>query len=173
MRFAKRLASSTLLCLLMVAAFSCSKPAPYSTTDTSSAVQLPPSSPITITPESLAKLKWIEGTWRGTGDVQKPFYERYHFENELTLVMEELADETATTVNRTTRYQLKDGKFGDDHSVATALDDRSITFAPLVQGRNFFRWQSESKDTWKAILTLPPQGTAPAKETVYKLERMK
>jgi hypothetical protein len=131
----------------------------------------PPPSPKTITPADLVRLRWIEGTWRGTGATQPPFFERYHFENDTTLVMEELADQTATDATRTTRYELKDGKFGNERYVATALDDKSITFAPLIQGRNSFRWQSESKDVWKAILTLPATGSAPAKETIYVLER--
>ena len=131
-------------------------------------------SPATISTADLEKLKWIEGTWRGTGgEVQKPFYERYHFENPSTLVMEELADENATTASRTTRYELKDFKFGSDRYVATALDEKSITFSPLAAGRNSFRWQSDSTDAWTAILTLPATSTTPAKETVYKMQRIK
>ena len=30
-----------------------------------------------FTTADLQKLRWIEGTWRGTGDVDKPFFERY------------------------------------------------------------------------------------------------
>jgi len=132
----------------------------------------PAPSPITITPADLVKLRWIEGTWRGTGTNQPPFFERYRFENDTTLVMEELADETATAPKRTSRYELKDGNFADDSHVATALDDKSITFSPRIQGQNSFRWQSESKDVWKAILTLPAKGSAPAKEIIYVLERL-
>ena len=87
--------------------------------------------------------------------------------------MEELADEALSKVNSTTRYELKDGRFGTDSAVATALDDTSVTFSPVDPRRNSFRWQSESKDSWTAILTLPARGTTPAKETIYKLERVK
>jgi hypothetical protein len=87
--------------------------------------------------------------------------------------MEELADETLSQVTKTTRYELKDGQFGNGRSVATALDDTSITFSPLIEDRNSFRWQSESKNLWKAILTLPATATAPAKETIYRMERLK
>lgn len=130
----------------------------------------PSPTPQAITPADLAKLRWIEGTWRGTGVTQGPFFERYHFENDTTLVMEELADETLKVAG-TTRYELKDGKFGTDRAVATALDDKGITFSPLIKNRNSFRWQTESKDVWKAILTSPGKDGAPAKETVYILER--
>jgi len=38
--------------------------------------------PKQITPAELAKLRWIEGAWRGTGGEVPPFFERYKFENE-------------------------------------------------------------------------------------------
>ena len=125
----------------------------------------PSPTPQAITPADLAKLRWIEGTWRGTGVTQGPFFERYRFENDTTLVMEELADETLK-VTGTTRYELKDGKFGTDRAVATALDDKGITFSPQIKNRNTFRWQTESKYVWKAILTSPGKDGATAKETI-------
>ncbi len=151
----------------------CSQSASQSDNQTTAAVPAPTVTAKTITTANLQKLKWIEGTWRGTGEVQPPFFERYKFENDSTLVMEELADESLSKVNSTARYELKDGRFGTDGAVATALDDTSVTFSPLDPRRNSFRWQSESKDSWKAILTLPAKGTTPAKETIYKLERVK
>lgn len=169
----KSFASLILLSLVVLAgAAACSNSASDSTNGTTNPAASSVT-PQTITPADLAKLKWIEGSWRGTGDIDHPFYERYHFENDTTLVMEELADESLSKVTRTTRYELKDGRFGTDRAVATALDDKSITFSPLIKDRNSFRWQSESKDVWKAILTLPASGTRPAKETIYILERIR
>ena len=130
----------------------------------------PAVSPKKITPLELAKLRWIEGTWRGTGDTQKPFYERYRFEGDSTLVMEELADETLSQVKDVTRYELKNGEFSNGRYVATDLDDKSISFAPLTEESNSFSWQSESKDVWKAILIPAFRGTR-RKEVVYKMER--
>ncbi|MDQ2974878.1 MAG: hypothetical protein M3R69_05630, partial [Acidobacteriota bacterium] len=126
-------------------------------------------SPKLITTNELAKLRWIEGTWRGTGVDQPPFYERYKFENDSTLIVEGLADETLSTVKDTSRFELKDGHFGhtegESGSVATALDDNSITFAPVGKG-NYFRFQRESDNSWKAILNWTAKdGTA--KEVIY------
>ncbi len=131
----------------------------------------PATPPKKLTAGELVKLRWIEGSWRGTGDIQKPFYERYRFENESTLVMEELADETLSEVKDVTRYALSNGEFSNGHYVATDLDDKSITFSPLTKGRDSFRWQTESKDAWTAILKVPASGSNPAREVVYKLER--
>jgi hypothetical protein len=127
-----------------------------------------------ITPADLRKLRWIEGTWRGTGGGVPPFYERYKFENESTLVVETLADETFTKVEDVSRFELKDGHFGhsegDSGSVAIAFDDNSISFAPYGKPANFFRFQRESENSWKAILNWTDK-TGAAKERIYMMER--
>lgn len=127
--------------------------------------------PKIISTSDLARLRWIEGSWRGTGDIDKPFYERYRFENDTTLVMEELADETLSKVNDTTRYELKDGHFSNGRYVATALEDKSITFEPVANGQNSFRWERESDHSWKATLWWPATNNAAAGQRVYVLER--
>jgi hypothetical protein len=130
--------------------------------------------PKSITTNELAKLRWIEGTWRGTGVDQPPFYERYKFENDSTLLVETLSDETLTNVTDSSRFELKDGHFGhsegESGSVAIALDDNSITFAPVGKG-NYFRFQRESENSWKAILNWTAKDGTP-KERTYQMERM-
>lgn len=134
------------------------------------------SRPKKISAQELKKLRWIEGTWKGTGDVDKPFYERYYFENDTTLVVESYSDETLSTVTDVTRFVLKDGQFGNGGEgsrwAATELDEGSITFAPIVQARNSFRWQRESKDLWKAVLDWPAAEGKPARQRVYSMERL-
>src|SRR5688500_13567408 len=61
----------------------------------------------------IAKLRWIEGTWRGSGVDQAPFFERYRFENESTLAVDSFPDEKLDKVDDTTRFELKDGTFGN------------------------------------------------------------
>lgn len=160
------------LLLLMFAG--CAQPAPVDRTQEVS-TSSPSPSPKLITAADLAKLRWIEGSWRGTGVEQAPFYERYKFENDSTLVVETLADETLSKVTEVDRFELKDGHFGksanDSGSVATALDDNSITFAPLGKSRNSFRFQRESPNSWKAILNWTDQ-TGAAKERIYIMERL-
>lgn len=167
-----KLASLLIGLVTLTGAVACSGAASNSNNQTTAVAPTPAVTPKTITTADLQKLKWIEGTWRGTGETQGPFFESYRFENDSTLVMEELADESLK-VKSTTRYELKNGHFGTDGAVATALDETSVTFSPLIAGRNSFRWQSESKDVWKAILTMPATAKAPAKETIYILERVK
>ncbi len=128
--------------------------------------------PIKITPADLAKLRWIEGSWRGTGGGVQPFFERYKFENDSTLAVESFEDESLSKASDVSRFELKDGQFGgsdgNSGSVATALDDNSITFAPTGKARNSFRFQRVSDNSWKAILNWTENGVA--KERVYEME---
>jgi len=123
----------------------------------------------------LLTLRWIEGAWRGTGGDVPPFFERYKFENDSTLLVETLADETLSKVSDQSRFELKDGHFGysaeGSGSVATTLDDTSITFEPLGKSRNSFRWERESANKWKAILKWTDKNGA-AKERIYSMERL-
>ena len=135
----------------------------------------PAPTPKRISTSDLKKLRWIEGTWRGTGDVEKPFFERYYFENESTLVVEGFSDETLSKVTDVTRFAISDGQFGNGGEgarwTATELDDDSITFEPVAKARNTFVWERQSKDVWKAVLKWPATASAPAKQRVYKMER--
>jgi len=128
-----------------------------------------------FTTADLSKLRWIEGTWRGTGDVEHPFFERYTFENDSTLVVDSFADERVSKVTETTRFELKDGQFGnggeDSRWAAAVIDDNSITFVPVAKARNSFRFQRESKDSWKAILNWPATADKPARQRIYQMTR--
>ena len=173
MAFKNRIHFITLIIagLALLGAAACARTRSDSSTQNASA---PSPSPKLLAAADLAKLRWIEGTWRGTGIDQPPFYERYKFENDSTLVVETLADETLSKVNDTSRFELKDGHFGNSEggsvSVATALDDNSISFAPVGKG-NYFRFQRESENSWKAILNWTGKdGTA--KERIYHMERV-
>ena len=130
-----------------------------------------------FTSADIQKLRWIEGTWRGTGDVGKPFFERYRFEGNSVLAVDGFEDETLKKVTDTTRFELKEGEFGGGNEgsrwVARSIYDRSIEFGPAVKVKNSFRWERESNDVWKATIMLPANETKPARQMVYKMERMK
>ena len=120
----------------------------------------------------IAKLRWIEGTWRGSGVDQAPFFERYRFENESTLAVDSFPDEKLDKVEDTARFELKDGRFGNPGYVAVAIDDKGIDFDPVGNSKNSFRWERVSDNAWKAILKWPADGNKPARERVYNMERI-
>ena len=130
-----------------------------------------------FTTEDLKKLRWLEGTWRGTGDGVEPFFERYRFENDSTLAIESSENEKFEKITDTTRYELKDGEFGGGNEgfrwIASEIDDKSVTFVPVVKARNSFRWEAVSKDEWKAVLNWPATTDKPARERIYKMERLR
>ena len=129
----------------------------------------------TFNTADLKKLRWIEGTWRGTGGGVPPFVERYKFESDTTLAVEGFEGENLDKVTDVTRFELKDGEFGGGSEgsryVASAIDDKSITFEPVRKARNSFRWERESENSWKAILNSPATDQAPAKQRTYQMER--
>ena len=130
-----------------------------------------------FTTADLQKLRWIEGTWRGTGDTNKPFFERYRFEGDSVLAVDGFEDATLKKINDTTRFELKDGEFGGGSEgsryVAKWIDERGVEFGPGVNVNNSFRWERESKDVWKATILLPANDKKPARQLVYKMERIK
>ncbi|MFL6229405.1 MAG: hypothetical protein ACJ741_11560 [Pyrinomonadaceae bacterium] len=132
--------------------------------------------PKLISTSDLKCLRWIEGTWRGTGDVEKPFFERYHFENDSTLVVESFSEASLSKVDEVTRFELRDGQLSNSGEgarwVATQLDENSITFEPVTRARNTFRWERQSENLWKAVLQWPTTGDTPAKQKVYQMERL-
>lgn len=139
---------------------------------TASATPLPtPSNSITQT--DIAKLKWIEGTWKGM-DGSNPFYERYRLEG-TALVVDGFKDGTLKEIESTGRFELKDGVFGKQEggvgSAASSITDNAIQFVPTVAGKgNYFRFERQSNGTWKAILEWPATADKPARSKEYVME---
>lgn len=128
-----------------------------------------------FTAADVAKLKWIEGTWRGM-DGDKPFYERYKVE-ETALVVESLNADGAVK-EAPDRFELKDGEFGkgegDQRSVASEITEDHIQFVPSVPGKsNNFRFERQPNNTWRAVLDWPSKPDKPARQKIYIMEPWK
>ena len=126
-----------------------------------------------FTTADVAKLKWIEGTWRGM-DGEKPFFERYKLEP-TALVVESLKEDGSAD-GAPERFELKDGQFGkgegDKGSAASEITDNYIQFVPAVAGKgNNFRFERQSDGTWIALLEWPATADKPARQKIYKMER--
>ena len=124
-----------------------------------------------FTPADVAKLKWIEGTWRGM-DGDKPFFERYKIE-ENAMIAEGLKEDGSASGDPT-RFELKNGEFGegegDTRSAATEITDSYIQFVPAVPGKgNSFRFERQSDGTWIALLEWNTADKSPQKK-LYKME---
>jgi len=126
----------------------------------------------TFTAADIAKLKWLEGTWRGMDD-NEPFVERYHFDG-TTMIVESLSDDDPSKVEDTSRFELKDGEFGiqkgDSRSAASEITDDHVQFVP-VKGGNSFRFERQPGGTWRAVLEWTEDNKPQRKE--YKMEPYK
>ena len=121
----------------------------------------------------LKKLRWIEGSWRGSGVDQAPFFERYRFENDTTLLVDSFPDEGLDKVEDTSRYELKDGQFGNGSYVSSGIDEQGINFEPVAgKAKNSFRWERVSADKWTAILKWRAADGKSTRERIYNMERI-
>jgi hypothetical protein len=129
----------------------------------------------TFTAADVAKLKWIEGSWRGM-DGDKPFYERYKIE-ETAMVVESL-NADGSPKEGPERFELKNGEFGKDEgeqrSIASEITNDYIQFVPAVGAKgNNFRFERQPNNTWRAVLDWPAKGDKPARQKIYIMEPWK
>jgi len=128
-----------------------------------------------FTAADIAKLKWIEGTWRGM-DGDKPFYERYKIEK-TALVVEGL-NADGSLKGEPDRFELENGEFGqgegDKRSAASEITADYIQFVPAVPGKmNRFRFERQSNGTWRAVLEWPATPDKAARQKIYIMEPWK
>ena len=129
-----------------------------------------------FTAADVAKLKWIEGTWRGTGETQPPFFERYRLDGDSALVVESFEDESLAKVSDTSRFELREGKFGnwagERHSAASEITADYVQFVPAGGPGNSFRFErTADPNTWKAVLDWPARNDKPARQVIYTMVR--
>jgi hypothetical protein len=126
-----------------------------------------------FTAADVAKLKWIEGTWRGM-DGDKPFFERYRIE-ETAMVVESLKEDSSAD-GEPGRFELNGGEFGkgegEKRSAASTITADSVQFVPAVPGKgNNFRFERQTDGIWHAILEWPATADKPTRQKIYKMER--
>jgi hypothetical protein len=128
-----------------------------------------------VTPAQFRSLRWIEGSWRGTGAGPNAFYERYRFVNDTTIASHSLPDSTLSQAGDSSLIILNGGEIrnrgGSSEWVATALGGDSIYFAPWRGARNTFVFHHESRDAWRAVLRWR-RDEGVAQERVYSMRRM-
>ena len=142
---------------------------------TDSQTETVPSPSNRFSKDDIAKLKWIEGSWKGM-DGENPFYERYKIE-ETAMVVEQL-QEDGTVDGEPGRFELKNGEFGkgeaEKRSAASEIGDGFVQFVPGPAARgNMYRFERKGPDTWHAILEWKATAEKQAQQKVYVMERMK
>ena len=157
-------------------------------------VQVKPATP--FSPADVAKLKWVEGTWRASGEDMEPSYERYKFDDDKAIMIESFEDEKMDKPSESTRFELKDGEFtatgGKSRWTANEITDDSVTFfrvsteppkpsnapaghAPVEMpdyGPKSLRWQNNKDGTWKVTVDWPETGDQKAMQKTFVMERL-
>lgn len=108
-----------------------------------------------FTEHDLARLKWIEGRWKGMAD-GKPFYEAYRFISPARLETEHHTDETFSATSGRGITVIEGGRIvhegGQRQYVASRLTDTSVDFEPGRNAANGFSWTRKTADTWTAVI---------------------
>jgi hypothetical protein len=122
----------------------------------------------------LAKLKWIQGTWKGSTPNERTFYERYQFVNDSTIEITYFSDSTLTRTTGNGRVYLSVGRifhtFGPGRWAATHVDDSGIYFVPQANAHNTFSWAVQSPDSWTSTVRMGLSGHD--RVTVYQMRRI-
>ena len=106
-----------------------------------------------VTAKDIAKIDWINGSFKGTG-ADKPFYNRYTLSG-TTLRIESFDDEAMTKFMDKSVYELKDGMFanptGQDRFAASEISDDVVEFVAITEKPAILRYERVGDGTFKAI----------------------
>ena len=123
-----------------------------------------------FTQQDFARLKWIEGQWKGAGSAQ-PFYEAYRMTSPTRLESQSFADEAFATPTGNRSVYLEDGRIlrdgGNSQWVAVRFTDSSIEFEQVQNASSAFVWTRKSPDAWTAILKAKGRP-----DTIYEMTRV-
>ena len=99
------------------------------------------------------------------------------------MIVDTFADETASKINDTARFELKDGEFGhtigENRSAASSITDNSVQFvaASIAPGTapkgHTFRFERLPDGNWQAVLETSATPGRAAAEKAYKMEPWK
>ncbi|HTH50983.1 MAG TPA: hypothetical protein VL501_03565 [Pyrinomonadaceae bacterium] len=164
-----------LLVLSLSLGIACSAPqgntAAASPSPTAVAIQPQATPRSDIKAEDLAKLRWLEGDWRGM-DGDKPFFERYRIEDGKALVVDSFEDETFSKTTDVSRYELHNGGIRNGSYAASEITEDSVTFVPVANARNSFTFKRVGDNEWTATLDWPAMADRPARQKVYRMTRI-
>ena len=127
-----------------------------------------------FTAADVAKLKWLVGSYRGTG-ADKPFFNRYRLDG-TTLKVQGFEDEAMTKQVQAADYELIDGMFanpsGDHRFAASEITDDHVQFVTLTDGTAAYRLEKSDGGKVKATLESTGPDGKPTR-TSYTLEPLK
>jgi hypothetical protein len=131
--------------------------------------------PATVSVADFQTMRWLEGTWRGTGGGVDPFFERYRMLDDTTLLRQSFSDSTLATVSDSARIVLRGNMVVEPAHApawrATSFDSVSWRFESIERAGHAFTWRRDTPDRWTAILESRTAAGSPQERT-YTLERI-
>lgn len=121
--------------------------------------------------ESLKKISWIEGNWKGMVG-PTPFYEIYRITNDSTLEIISYGwDGTDSSGSSVSKVYYHNGNYylGDSLNwKVTSITDSSIFMEPAYKASNTILWKKRDQNSWDAVLESEKFGNRE-----YLMERVK
>lgn len=125
--------------------------------------------------QDFARLRWLDGSWRGRLPDGGYFYEQYRLVDDSTIAMRGFPDSLFARVTDSSTIGFRGGTIaseGGTRWVSTRLDSSAVDFASERDASNNFTWTRETPDRWTATLrSIDRQGRP--QTTVYPMERVR
>jgi hypothetical protein len=129
-----------------------------------------------LTPKDIERIKWLEGTWKGTTEGKEPFYEKYRFED-TTMYEDSYEDSSLQKVTESAKYALINGEFRHTQDgkrvVVSELTDDKVVFIPVAGQSNSYTFEKQPGGKWRATVEWPATEGQPPKKTIYNMEPYK
>jgi hypothetical protein len=157
----------------MAAAIMLALGAQTSLAQTSKSYRGQPKRPFSVA--DFAKVRWLEGRWKGTSPDADPMYEAIHFANDSTAEIIYYRDPAFSQQIGTGQLYLSVGRvfhtFGPNRWGATHVDTDGLYFVPQSNVRNSFVWTYQTPESWTATMHSGVSGQQ--RVTVYQMTRVK
>jgi hypothetical protein len=127
--------------------------------------------PLVVATRDFQHLRYLEGTWRGSGGGYDGFYERYRWMDDSTIRKYGYTDSTLAVISDSSEISLRANvvrsRSPRSSYVVVALDSTRALFAPERTGSNSFEWRPAGPGAWRATLMWDSAGTP--RQVVYEL----
>lgn len=131
----------------------------------------PVDQPLNITLAQFQQLRWLEGTWRGSGEGYDAFFERYQWVNDSTIQKVGFTDSTLAIATDSSALMLRGEHVRSESParswVVVALDSIAARFAPERNAANGFEWRRTGDGAWTARITWDSANVA--RERLYEM----
>ena len=129
--------------------------------------ELPPTPPLTVSQSEFQHLRWLEGSWRGSGGGIDAFFEGYRWVDDTTIRKYGFADSTLAVISDSGDIALRGGfvrsGFAERSYVVVELDSARARFTPEGNASNGFEWMRTGPGEWTARLTWDSAGVPRAR----------